>query len=50
MFGYVPIVCACQLNRPAVAGTDAEVGEAWVQQHTRMIADGMKSIGIQPDE
>ena len=31
-------------------GTDAEVGEAWVQQHTRMIADGMASVGIQPDE
>lgn len=32
------------------AGTDAEVGGAWVQQHTRMIADGMLSIGIQPED
>ena len=32
------------------AGTDAEVGGAWVQQHTRMIADGMKTIGIEPDD
>ena len=31
-------------------GTDAEVGGAWVQQHTRMIADGMKTIGIEPDD
>lgn len=31
-------------------GTDAEIGEAWVQQHTRMIADGMKSIGIEPED
>ena len=32
------------------AGTDAEVGGAWVQQHTRMIADGMKTIGIEPED
>lgn len=32
------------------AGTDAEVGGAWVQQHTRAFADGMKSVGIEPSE
>eukprot|EP01043_Picozoa_sp_COSAG02_P058814 COSAG02_NODE_7384_length_3039_cov_9.723391_1_plen_496_part_00 len=31
-------------------GTDAEIGGAWVQQHTRMIADGMLSIGIKPED
>lgn len=31
-------------------GTDAEIGGAWIQQHTRMLAEGMKSIGIEPED
>ena len=37
-------------NWKYMVGTDAEVGGAWVQQHTRMIADGMKTIGIEPED
>jgi alpha-D-xyloside xylohydrolase len=29
-----------------LAGTDAEVGEAWVQQHAKMLHDGFASKGI----
>ena len=29
-----------------LAGTDAEVGEAWVQQHAKMLHDGMATKGI----
>jgi len=32
------------------AGTDAEVGMAWVQQHARVFADGFATRGITPDE
>ncbi len=32
------------------AGTDAEVGEAWVQQHARVFADGFATQGITTDE
>jgi alpha-D-xyloside xylohydrolase len=32
------------------AGTDGEVGEAWVTQHVRTFADGFASKGIAPDE
>lgn len=31
-------------------GTDAEIGEAWVQQHARVFADGFASHGITPND
>ncbi len=31
-------------------GTDAEVGEAWIQQHARVFADGFAPLGITPDD
>ena len=33
-----------------LAGTDAEVGEAWVQQHARMLQEGFASKGIEPGD
>merc|ERR1719220_1516990 len=31
-------------------GTDAEIGSAWVQQHTRTFAEGFAGQGLRPDE
>ena len=31
-------------------GTDAEVGEAWIQQHAKTFADGFATKGIEPSE
>ena len=31
-------------------GTDGEVGEAWVRNHVKTIADGMSSIGVGADD
>ena len=33
-----------------LAGTDAEIGEAWVQQHTKMLQDGFATKGIMPGD
>ena len=32
------------------AGTDSEVGEAWIQQHLRAMSEGFASDGFAPDE
>jgi alpha-D-xyloside xylohydrolase len=32
------------------AGTDSEVGEAWIQQHARVFAEGFGARGITPDD
>ena len=31
-------------------GTDAEVGEAWIQQHAKTFADGFATKGIEPSD
>ena len=31
-------------------GTDAELGQAWVQRHTETFSKGMTSIGVSPEE
>ena len=33
-----------------LAGTDAEIGEAWVQQHARMLQEGFAKKGITPGD
>ena len=32
------------------AGTDSEVGSAWVQQHVRTFSEGLQSSGLRPEE
>ena len=32
------------------AGTDSEIGEAWIQQHLRAISEGFAADGFAPDE
>lgn len=31
-------------------GSDTEIGEAWIQQHTRAMSDGFKAQGLAPNE
>jgi len=32
------------------AGSDAEVGEAWIQQHAKTFQDGFATVGIKPED